>query len=135
MGGGSNPNHACRGSAAGAVGDDALLKGHAHRDGLLAAADSFVLPHGRGKTTWYENVFEAKVVYRNPAMAFLTYDEEHHRMTFANLDVLKPGGKGPNDRGEIGVNHVAYTYAHSGDLLETLCAFEESGDPSSLADP
>ncbi len=30
---------------------------------------------------WYERVFEATVVYQNPAFAFLTYDDEHlHRL-------------------------------------------------------
>jgi catechol-2,3-dioxygenase len=56
---------------------------------------------------WYRDVFEAEVVYENPALAFLTYDGEHHRFAFANLDVLKPGGKSRDERGEIGVNHVA----------------------------
>lgn len=66
---------------------------------------------------WYEDVFEARVVHQDPALAFLTYDDEHHRFAFANLDVLKPdGGDG---RGEVGVNHVAYTYANAGDLLDT----------------
>jgi catechol 2,3-dioxygenase-like lactoylglutathione lyase family enzyme len=49
---------------------------------------------------WYRNVFEAEVVYENPALAFLTYDDEHHRFAFANLDVLKPGGEGRDDRGK-----------------------------------
>jgi len=40
---------------------------------------------------WYEGVFEATAVHRNPAMAFLTYDDEHHRFAFANLDLLRPG--------------------------------------------
>ena len=39
---------------------------------------------------WYEKVFEAKVQYRNPVLAFLTYDDEHHRFAFANLSVLDP---------------------------------------------
>ena len=39
---------------------------------------------------WYQHVFEAEVVYQNPALAFLTYDDEHHRFAFANLDVLSP---------------------------------------------
>jgi catechol 2,3-dioxygenase-like lactoylglutathione lyase family enzyme len=76
---------------------------------------------------WYENVFEAKVVYRNPAMAFMTYDDEHHRFAFANLDVMRPGGADPDDRGEIGVNHVAYTYATAGDLLETYARLKQAG--------
>ena len=63
---------------------------------------------------WYRDVFEAEVVHQNPALAFLTYDDEHHRFAFANLDILKPGGS--EERGEIGVNHVAYTYGGIGDL-------------------
>jgi catechol 2,3-dioxygenase-like lactoylglutathione lyase family enzyme len=39
---------------------------------------------------WYQLVFDAKVQYQNPALAFLTYDAEHHRFAFANLDILKP---------------------------------------------
>ena len=74
---------------------------------------------------WYRDVFEAEVVHQDPALAFLTYDDEHHRFAFANLDVLKPGGS--DDRGEIGVNHVAYTYAGIGDLLDTYARLKRAG--------
>lgn len=76
---------------------------------------------------WYQKVFEAEVVYQNPALAFLTYDDEHHRFAFANLNLLKPGAPDAVGRGEIGVNHVAYTYANVGDLLETYSRLKESG--------
>src|SRR6266511_4390838 len=76
---------------------------------------------------WYQNVFEAKVQYQNPALAFLTYDDEHHRFAFANLDVLKPAASPPGDRGEIGVNHVAYTYRSVGDLLGTYRRLRTAG--------
>ena len=74
---------------------------------------------------WYENVFEARVVHRDPALAFMTYDDEHHRFAFANLDVMSPGGG--DERGDIGVNHVAYTYAGIGDLLETYARLKRAG--------
>jgi catechol 2,3-dioxygenase-like lactoylglutathione lyase family enzyme len=74
---------------------------------------------------WYENVFEARIVHRDPALAFMTYDDEHHRFAFANLDVMNPGGS--DGRGEIGVNHVAYTYAGIGDLLETYARLKAAG--------
>jgi catechol 2,3-dioxygenase-like lactoylglutathione lyase family enzyme len=35
--------------------------------------------------SWYQTVFEARVQYQNPAFAFLTYDDEHHRFAFANM--------------------------------------------------
>ena len=76
---------------------------------------------------WYRNVFEAEVVYENPALAFLTYDDEHHRFAFANLEVLKPGGTSRDARGEIGVNHVAYTYRNVGDLLDTYARLKRAG--------
>ena len=68
---------------------------------------------------WYEKVFEAKVVYQNPALAFLTYDDEHHRFAFINMTAFKPDGADAGDRVDTGVNHVAYTYANLGDLLGT----------------
>lgn len=43
---------------------------------------------------WHQQVFEAEVVHQDPALAFLTYDDEHHRFAFANLELLKPGGDG-----------------------------------------
>jgi len=76
---------------------------------------------------WYREVFEADVVYENPALAFLTYDDEHHRFAFANLDILKPGSMSRDDRGEIGVNHVAYTYRNVADLLDTYARLKRAG--------
>ena len=66
---------------------------------------------------WYQAVFDARVQYQNPALAFLTYDDEHHRFAFANLAVLQPDGNDTDRRGAIGVDHVAYTYASLPDLF------------------
>ena len=76
---------------------------------------------------WYINVFGAEVVHGDPALAFLTYDDESHRFAIANLDVLKPDVPADSGRGEIGVNHVAYTYASAADLLETYARLKEQG--------
>jgi len=76
---------------------------------------------------WYQAVFEAEVVHQDPALAFLTYDDEHHRFAFANLDVLKPDGGGADERGTIGVNHVAYTYGSVGALLDTYATLKAAG--------
>jgi catechol-2,3-dioxygenase len=76
---------------------------------------------------WYRQVFEARVVWQNPALAFLTYDDEHHRFAFANLSVLKPDGAEEGERGGVGVNHVAYTYASVGDLLENYARLKQAG--------
>jgi catechol-2,3-dioxygenase len=76
---------------------------------------------------WYREVFEAKVQYQNPALAFLTYDDEHHRFAFANLEVLDPAGKGAGDKAGPGVDHVAYTYASLGDLVDTYSRLKKRG--------
>ena len=39
---------------------------------------------------WYEFVFDAKVQSQNPVMAFLTYDDEHHRIALINMSALQP---------------------------------------------
>ena len=49
---------------------------------------------------WYQQVFEAWIVQKNPALAFITFDEEHHRFAFANLDVLKPSVTALDMRGD-----------------------------------
>jgi catechol 2,3-dioxygenase-like lactoylglutathione lyase family enzyme len=76
---------------------------------------------------WYQRVFEATVVYQNPALAFLTYDDEHHRFAFANLSVLTPDSVPSEKRDNAGVNHVAYTYANLGDLLATYERLKQMG--------
>lgn len=67
---------------------------------------------------WYETVFDAKIQYQNPALAFLTYDDEHHRVALVNLCLLQPDGSAGDRQGLTGVDHVAYTYASLNDLLE-----------------
>jgi catechol-2,3-dioxygenase len=76
---------------------------------------------------WYETVFDAKVQYQNPALAFLTYDDEHHRFAFANLDILQPEGTETERHGMIGVDHVAYTYASLRDLFENYAQLKARG--------
>ena len=67
---------------------------------------------------WYEFVFDAKVQYQNPILAFLTYDDEHHRFALINLAVLQPDGSETEKQGTIGVDHVAYTYGSLEDLFD-----------------
>ena len=67
---------------------------------------------------WHQFVFDARVQYENPALALLTYDDEHHRFALANLDVLQPASKETGRQGLVGVDHVAYTYASLEDLFE-----------------
>lgn len=76
---------------------------------------------------WYQTVFEAKVQCQNPAFAFLTYDDEHHRFAFANMSALDPTGVASEAPIKIGVNHVGYTYANLGELLDTYARLKGLG--------
>ena len=77
--------------------------------------------------SWYESVFEAKVQYQNPAFAFLTYDDEHHRFAFANMSVFNPDGSDTDATSKIGVNHIGYTFANLGELLNTYDRLKQLG--------
>ncbi len=66
---------------------------------------------------WYVKVFDAKVQNRTDQLAFLTYDEEHHRFAFFNLGPLE-GEETPRDPQASGVHHVAYTWDTIDDLLD-----------------
>ena len=76
---------------------------------------------------WYKTVFSARVQYQNSGLAFLTYDDEHHRFAFANMALFRPDGAESERRGEIGVDHVAYTYASLRDLLENYARLKGQG--------
>lgn len=74
---------------------------------------------------WYRAVFDCKVQYQNPALAFLTYDDEHHRIAIINLNAVQPDAGKDERRGAIGVDHVAYTYGSVEDLLENYAQLKE----------
>lgn len=74
---------------------------------------------------WYKTVFGARVQYQNPGLAFLTYDDEHHRFAFANMALFRPDCAETERQGAIGVDHVAYTCASLRDLLENYARLKE----------
>ncbi|HEY3440454.1 MAG TPA: VOC family protein [Paludibaculum sp.] len=76
---------------------------------------------------WYELVFDTTVQYQNPGLAFLTFDGEHHRFAFANLELFQPGGTEADRQGAIGVDHVGYTYGSLHDLFENYAQLKEQG--------
>jgi catechol-2,3-dioxygenase len=76
---------------------------------------------------WYQLVFDAKVQLQNPVLAFLTWDDEHHRLALANLAVLKPDDPDEGKPGLTGVDHVAYTYGSLDDLLENYQQLKTEG--------
>jgi catechol 2,3-dioxygenase-like lactoylglutathione lyase family enzyme len=73
---------------------------------------------------WYVKVLECKVQHQDKRLAFLTYDEEHHRIAFVNLGPSAGGEPGRGlpenaslNRSGAGVHHVAYTWGTLEDLM------------------
>lgn len=71
---------------------------------------------------WYKLVLNATAAFEDDHIAFIAYDEEHHRVAFLNIPDLAPQ---PN--GIAGVHHVAFTYASLGDLLGNYERLRELG--------
>jgi catechol-2,3-dioxygenase len=63
---------------------------------------------------WYCTVLEARVAFSNDFVAFITYDDEHHRVAFANIGATEQPAADAR-----GLEHVAFTYESLGDLLDT----------------
>jgi catechol-2,3-dioxygenase len=76
---------------------------------------------------WYKAMFHARVQHQNPMMVFLTYDGEHHRFAFVDLAAVQPGGGGSDERGLVGVDHIAYTYPSLEDLFAHYTRLKASG--------
>lgn len=61
---------------------------------------------------WYTTVLGAKPAFQNEILAFLSYDEEHHRVAIINYPDLEKQGDGV-----AGFHHAAFTYNALSDLL------------------
>ncbi len=71
---------------------------------------------------WYRTVFGAEIVHADEMLAFLTYDDEHHRFAIAAI----PGLPDPSELA-AGTDHVAFTHADLGDLLYTYARLKREG--------
>ena len=71
---------------------------------------------------WYRTVLEADIQFSNEWIAFITYDEEHHRLAF----VARPGtiDRVPN---AAGLAHLAYAYADMDELVATYERLKAAG--------
>lgn len=69
---------------------------------------------------WYAEVLDAVVVFADKRIAFLTYDDEHHRVALVKVPapLRIPGMVWRYYRKFWGVDHVSFTY----DRLEALIA-------------
>ncbi len=76
---------------------------------------------------WYINVFEARVAHRDDHLAFLTYDDEHHRFALINLGPMPDDPPEPRMGKGFGVNHVAYTWQNMEELVGLYKRLKEHG--------
>lgn len=75
---------------------------------------------------WYLRVFEARVQHRDDRLAFLTYDDEHHRFAFADLGPA-PDSIAVPQPGAVGVHHLAYTWNGVAELIDTYRRLKGDG--------
>ncbi|WP_399684239.1 VOC family protein [Xenophilus sp.] len=76
---------------------------------------------------WYVKVFGGKIQYQNPVIAFVTYDEEHHRVALLNLAIVKGESQARTPRGQPGMDHVAYGYRSLRELLDKYLELKAIG--------
>jgi len=67
---------------------------------------------------WYSAVLGMQVVHQNPMIAFMTYDDEHHRLAMVQVPANDQVSK-ETRMGLPGLDHVAYTLASLENLLST----------------
>ena len=77
---------------------------------------------------WYQSVLNARLVFENDYISFITYDDEHHRVALLNYALVR-GEEGEKNvpRGQVGVDHLAYGFASLKDLLEKYDQLKDLG--------
>ncbi|KAJ4419569.1 hypothetical protein N0V82_004872 [Gnomoniopsis sp. IMI 355080] len=69
-------------------------------------------PNFNAMVAFYKSFFGGWASYENDRLAFLTYDDEHHRIAIFNVP-----GTGPKNRASAGLEHIAFSYDKLDDLL------------------
>lgn len=64
---------------------------------------------------WYSTVFGAHVVFATDTIAFLTYDDEHHRIALIANETFAEKSEATT----VGFYHAAFTFSDLGTLLAT----------------
>lgn len=72
---------------------------------------------------WYLTVLQGRVVYEDPILCFITYDDEHHRIAIGAL----PGVEEREAGLRVGLHHTAFTYRDLGALLYTYRRLKQRG--------
>jgi catechol-2,3-dioxygenase len=77
---------------------------------------------------WYKTVLGAQATFENEMLAFLTYDDEHHRVAIANIPNLQD-----QQEQSCGVHHCAFSYGDLGTLFGQYARLKQRGITPSLA--
>ncbi|HLL76985.1 MAG TPA: VOC family protein [Pyrinomonadaceae bacterium] len=71
---------------------------------------------------WYKKVFRARVQHENEFLAFMTFDEEHHRLViFEDPETVDRPATA------AGIDHIGYGVAGFGDFVETYERLKAAG--------
>ncbi|WP_174278789.1 VOC family protein [Sphingomonas bacterium] len=71
---------------------------------------------------WYKLVLNSHAAFESEHIAFLAYDDEHHRVALIHIPGLAPAAKGT-----FGVHHFAFTYDSMRDLLTNYAKLRDHG--------
>lgn len=71
---------------------------------------------------WYKLALNAHEAFANDEIAFLAYDDEHHRIAF-----IKIPGLAEQPAGMAGVHHIAFTYENLEQLLGNFEKLRDRG--------
>jgi catechol-2,3-dioxygenase len=78
--------------------------------------------HLREMIEWYKTVLGAKVLFQNDFAAFLTYDDEHHRIALFAVPGLLPKPKHTT-----GLDHLAFFYPTFGNWIANYERIKAAG--------
>ena len=70
--------------------------------------------HLKEMVEWYKTVLNAEALFENDFLAFMTYDEEHHRIAFIAVP-----GLSEKPKHTAGLDHLAFFYSTFGDWITT----------------
>jgi catechol 2,3-dioxygenase-like lactoylglutathione lyase family enzyme len=80
---------------------------------------------------WYCTVLGGHVIYENPRLSFVTYDDEHHRVAFLDFGPLAPRDRHTELQVKSseppGLHHVAFTFESMGAFLDNYVRLKERG--------
>lgn len=71
---------------------------------------------------WYKTVFRAKIQHENEFLAFMTFDEEHHRLV-----IFEDAATVDKPENAAGVDHVGYGLASFGEFVLTYERLKAEG--------